>query len=149
LFSFGVAFVFAFLSEGLFGSTLGKLLFALGVGRARGGRAGFGRALLRRIFVPVDVLLIGPLLALVTPRHQRLGDFVAGTVVARSPIGPLAPLIALAAFAAIGYAQIAYGGGFSSAIGVSAEAAAYLQGARPPAPTLVPAAVTVSPRKRG
>lgn len=126
LVSFSGAFALAVVCEGLFGSTLGKLLFSLGVGRSRGGRAGFGRALLRRVLVPVDAVLVGPLLALVTPRHQRLGDLAAGTVVAHSPIGALAPIIALVAFAGIGYAQIAFGGGFGSVVGVSAAATAYL-----------------------
>jgi uncharacterized RDD family membrane protein YckC len=134
LISLGCACVFAFLCEGLFGSTLGKLLFSLGVGLARGGSAGLGRAFARRLLVPVDALLIGPVLALVTPRHQRLGDVVAGTVVARSRIGPLAPVVSLLAFAAIAYAQIVYGGGLSSAIGVAAEGAAFFQGTQQNAP---------------
>lgn len=118
--AFGGALLFSWICEGLFGSTLGKLLFALAVGRVHGGRAGFGRALVRRIFSVIDILLIGPILALVTPNHQRLGDMVTGTVVARTRIGFLAPVIAIAAFVAIGYAQITFGGGLNSAIAVSA-----------------------------
>jgi uncharacterized RDD family membrane protein YckC len=117
---FGGALLFSWICEGLFGSTLGKLLFALAVGRVHGGRAGFGRALVRRVFSVIDILLIGPILALVTPNHQRLGDMVTGTVVARTRIGFLAPVIAIAAFAAIAYAQLTFGGGLNSAIAVSA-----------------------------
>jgi uncharacterized RDD family membrane protein YckC len=118
--AFGGALLFSWICEGLFGSTLGKLLFALAVGRVHGGRAGFGRALVRRVFSVIDILLIGPILALVTPNHQRLGDMVTGTVVARARIGFLAPVIAIAAFVAIAYAQITFGGGLNSAIAVSA-----------------------------
>ena len=118
--SFGGALLLSWLCEGLFGTTLGKLLFALGVGRVRGGRAGFGRALVRRLIAPIDLLLVGPIVALVTPNHQRLGDLATGTVVARARIGFLAPVIAIALFAGIAYAQVTFGGGLTSALAVSA-----------------------------
>lgn len=147
--SFGIAFFFSYLCEAIAGTTLGKLLFALAVRRTRGGWAGFGRVFVRRLFFPIDVLLIGPLLALVTPRRQRLGDFVAGTVVARAGIGWLAPLIAVAALAAIGYAQVLFGGGLTSAIGVVAETSTYLPATiatlRDPAHLLQPSAPAPAP----
>lgn len=119
--SLGVALLFAFLCESIFGTTLGKLLFALHVRRGNGRHAGALRVFVRYLLRPIDLLVIGPLLALVTPRHQRIGDFLAGTVVARSRIGGFAALLGLLALGAIGYAQIMFGGGVVSALGVSAE----------------------------
>jgi uncharacterized RDD family membrane protein YckC len=123
--SLGGAFFITFLCEGLFGTTLGKLVFALHVRRVDGKYAGLNRAFVRMLLRPIDVVAIGPLLALVTPRHQRLGDLFAGTVVGRSRLGVLAPILGVAAFAVLGYAQVTYGGGLASAAGVSAEAAVY------------------------
>lgn len=124
----GIALLFAFVCESLFGTTLGKLLFALHVRRRDGRHAGAARVFVRYLLRPIDVLVVGPLLALVTPRHQRIGDFAAGTVVSRSRIGPFAPVLGLVALAVAGYAQIVYGGGLTSAIGVSAETADYAPG---------------------
>jgi len=123
--SFGGAFVVAFVCEGLFGTTLGKSVFALHVRRADGRHAGVGRVFVRALLRPLDLLLVGPVLAFVTPRHQRLGDFAGGTVVSRSPIGPLASVIALALLGGLAYAEIVLGGGATSALGVSGEAAAF------------------------
>jgi uncharacterized RDD family membrane protein YckC len=123
--AFGVAFAFAFVCEGLFGTTLGKSVFALHVRRADGRHAGVGRVFLRALLRPLDLLVIGPVLAFATPRHQRLGDFAGGTVVSRSPIGPLASVIALALLGGLGYAEVVFGGGVTSALGVSGEAAAF------------------------
>jgi len=119
--SLGGALVFAMLCEGIVGTTLGKALFALHVHRARGGYAGLGRALVRAILRPVDLLLIGPLLAAVTPRHQRLGDFAAGTTVARSPAGFAAPLVAAVLLGGLVYAQFAFGGGLDASFAAVAE----------------------------
>ncbi len=69
--SIGCALLLAFLTEALVGTTIGKLLFALNVRTVRGGWAGFGRVFVRNIMRPIDLLLIGPLLAAVTPKHQR------------------------------------------------------------------------------
>jgi uncharacterized RDD family membrane protein YckC len=123
--SFGVAALVAFLCESLFGTTLGKSIFGLRVSRTQGGVPGVWRVFVRYVLRPVDLLAIGPLLALVTPRHQRLGDFAGGTVVSRGRFAPLASLIALALLAGIAYAQFAFGGGLDSALGVGAEAANY------------------------
>ncbi len=123
--AFGGAFVFAFVCEGLFGTTLGKSVFALHVRRADGRHAGVGRVFVRALLRPLDLLVIGPVLALATPRHQRLGDFAGGTVVSRSPIGPLASIIALALLGGLAYAEVVFGGGLTSALGVSGEAAAF------------------------
>jgi uncharacterized RDD family membrane protein YckC len=126
LLSLGCAVVFAFLCEAIIGTTLGKALFMLHVRRFDGKRAGFGRALPRYLLLPLDLLAIGPILAAVTPKRRRLGDLAGGTVVGRSPIGPLATALAAILLALLAYAQAAYGGGFTSALGVSAETATYL-----------------------
>jgi uncharacterized RDD family membrane protein YckC len=118
--SVAIGLLLAYLCEALTGSTLGKMTFALHTRRADGGHAGGGRVLLRYVLLPLDLLLIGPFLALVTRRHQRLGDILAGTVVSGSRIGFFAPLIGIAILAGLGYAQVAYGGGVSSAIEVAA-----------------------------
>ncbi|MGH7728447.1 MAG: RDD family protein [Vulcanimicrobiaceae bacterium] len=139
--AFAIALIFMWLCETIFGTTLGKLLFGLAIRRSRGGRAGPARVFWRNLLRPVDALVIGPLLALVTPKHQRLGDLLGGTIVVRSPLGPLATLLGLIGFVAIGYAQIAYGGGVVSAAGVAAQAALAIPrlvggggGTNPPSP---------------
>ncbi len=121
----GGAIVFAFLCEAIFGTTLGKLVFALHTRRINGRHAGGVRVLVRYLLRPIDLLLVGPLLALVTPRHQRVGDFLSGTVVSRSRIGGFASLVGIGLLVAIGYAQAVFGGGITSAIGVAAETASF------------------------
>lgn len=108
-------FLYRWLFEGLLGSTLGKLLFNLGVGNIHGGSAGLGRTLIRNVLLPVDLLVIGFLLAAVTPKRRRLGDLAAGTVVANSRIGALAPVLAVIALGVLGYADYKYAGGLSAA----------------------------------
>jgi uncharacterized RDD family membrane protein YckC len=65
------------------GQTPGKRALGLRVVELDGQRAGLGAVLLRNLFRPVDGLGIGLLLVLLTHRHQRLGDLVAGTIVTR------------------------------------------------------------------
>lgn len=119
------ALIFALLCEAIFGTTLGKLVFALHTRRINGRHAGGLRVLVRYLLRPIDLMLVGPLLALVTPRHQRIGDLLSGTVVSRSRIGGFASLLGIALLVAIGYAQAVFGGGITSAIGVTAETASF------------------------
>jgi len=119
----GAALVFALLSEALFGTTIGKLVFALHVRRPDGGHAGVGRAAVRSVLRPIDLVVVGPVLALATPRHQRAGDLAAGTVVSRSSLGALAVPLGVALLALLVWAQFSFGGGLGSALGVSAQAA--------------------------
>jgi uncharacterized RDD family membrane protein YckC len=125
LVALGAALLFSFLCEAIFGTTLGKLVFGLHTRRFDGRHAGVGRTFVRHLLRPLDVLVIGPFLALVTPRHQRAGDLAAGTVVGVSPLGFFAPLIGLALCGGLAYAQITFGGGLTSAIGVAAEIGNY------------------------
>ncbi len=81
------AFVYYWVCEGLWGQTLGKRLCDLRVLRVDGSPIGLGRALVRTLARVVDVLpvfyLVGAVAIWLTPRHQRLGDLAAGTVVVR------------------------------------------------------------------
>jgi uncharacterized RDD family membrane protein YckC len=118
--SFGIAFAFAYLCEAIVGATLGKAVFALHTRHVDGRHAGPIRVLVRYLLRPIDLLLIGPLLALATPRHRTLGDFAAGTIVSRSRIGLFATVIGVLLAGGVAYAQVAYGGGITSALEVVA-----------------------------
>src|SRR2546430_9143585 len=71
--------------EGFFGATLGKRLTGLRVTDLEGRRISWQGSIVRNIARLLDVLpfayLLGGILTLVTRRHQRLGDLLAGTVV--------------------------------------------------------------------
>ncbi len=123
--SLALALLFAFLCEALFGATLGKAIFGLRVRRANGGHAGVARIFVRYLLRPIDVLVVGPILALVTPRHQRIGDFAGGTVVSRYRFGPVASVVGIVLLVAIAYAQGVFGGGFTTLLELGAEAADY------------------------
>jgi hypothetical protein len=58
----------------------------------RGRFVGLGRALVRMLLRPIDLVVIGAILALL-PGHRRIGDLLGGTVVARSPLRGFAPLL--------------------------------------------------------
>jgi uncharacterized RDD family membrane protein YckC len=100
-------FAYLTIAEALFGSTVGKGLFGLGVGRLDGGRLGFARALVRNIFLPLDLAVLGFLVAAVTPSRRRIGDFVAGSVVTNARIGRLA--MVSAALVGLGAAWVLFG----------------------------------------
>jgi uncharacterized RDD family membrane protein YckC len=71
-------------AESLGGATLGKLLFSLEVIGEDGQPISLGRGLLRNLWVLVDSLLFGLVAYLAiqrSPRHQRLGDRHARTLV--------------------------------------------------------------------
>jgi uncharacterized RDD family membrane protein YckC len=87
-----VALVYVWVAEGLFGTTLWKLAFGLQVFPMRGRFVGLGRALVRMLLRPIDLLVIGAILALL-PGHRRLGDLLGGTIVARSRLHGFAPLL--------------------------------------------------------
>ena len=120
------AIVFAMLFEAIFETTIGKALFGLGVRRGNGAHAGPQRIVLRYVLLPVDLVVIGEILALVTRRHQRLGDFAAGTVVARHRSGGFVTAFALVLFAGLVYAQAVAGGGLGSILLVTTEASYFV-----------------------
>jgi len=83
------------------GQTVGKRLLRLRVMDAQGLRLQFSQVVLRNLLRVVDLLpgayLVGGLAALLNTRGQRLGDFVANTIVARHPKIPEPNLDQLAA----------------------------------------------------
>lgn len=87
-----LAVVYVLAAEAAFGTTLGKLALGLHVYAVRGGPVGLGRAFVRMLLRPIDLLVIGGLLALL-PAHRRLGDLLGGTVVARSTLRGFGPVI--------------------------------------------------------
>jgi uncharacterized RDD family membrane protein YckC len=87
-----VALVYVWVSEALLGTTIGKLVFGLHVFPLRERRVGLAHAFVRNLLRPIDLLVIGGILALL-PSHRRLGDLAAATVVARSPMRAYAPLL--------------------------------------------------------
>jgi uncharacterized RDD family membrane protein YckC len=97
--------IYLCLSEAFMGTTLGKALFGLRVTPLRGGRVGIARAVVRNVFLPFDLLVIGFVLAALTPRRRRVGDYIAGTEVINAQSGVLGPAIAMLILAAWGYAE--------------------------------------------
>ncbi|HYZ16554.1 MAG TPA: RDD family protein, partial [Candidatus Acidoferrum sp.] len=87
-----IALLYVWIAEGIAGTTLWKLAFGLHVYALHGRFVGLGRALIRNVLRPIDLLVIGAVLALL-PGHRRLGDLLAGTIVARSPLRGFAPLL--------------------------------------------------------
>jgi uncharacterized RDD family membrane protein YckC len=78
--------------QAVVGCSLGKALFGIRVVRADGNPPGFLRSLIRVAAWPIDglalLLPLGLWLAIVTPGHRRVGDYLAGTyVVERSAVG--------------------------------------------------------------
>jgi uncharacterized RDD family membrane protein YckC len=67
------------------GRTIGKMAAGTKVVRASGAPVGFGSAVVRALFVPVDFFLlgIGVIAMFATRRTQRIGDLAARTVVVR------------------------------------------------------------------
>lgn len=82
--------------EALFGATIGKWLFRLHITDDAGRRASFRQIVLRNITRIVDALpvgyLIGGVVALLSPRRQRLGDHLTHTMVS-SRASLAAPLL--------------------------------------------------------
>lgn len=118
-------FVYLWLSEWWFSSTLGKALFGLSVLNMHGGRVGVVAALLRNLFLPFDLLIVGFVLAVVTHRRRRLGDLIAGTAVINSRLGALSPIIAIVVLGGLGFLDYAYADGWKSAQNVSDNAQLY------------------------
>lgn len=80
-----VWFLYFTILEGTFGATLGKA-GSLRVVRTDGSRCGYGRAAIRVLvgMIECNFWLLGALFIWFTPKHQRLGDLLAGTVVVSS-----------------------------------------------------------------
>ena len=105
-------FLYFWLFEGLVSTTLGKLLFGLGVVRDAGDRPGLGRAFVRNLLRAVDLAGVGFILAALTSRRKRIGDMLGGTMVVSHRMGALAPVVAIVGLGGIGYLAYAYGDAF-------------------------------------
>lgn len=85
LVGFAATTVYAFLLEGLYGYTPGKYLLGLVVVKSDGSNCTIGASILRNLLWLVDSLpafnLIAVAMILLTDENQRVGDFVADTVV--------------------------------------------------------------------
>jgi uncharacterized RDD family membrane protein YckC len=71
--------------EVLFGGTIGKLVVGLRVIRVDGTPVGFGASLIRNIFrFPILFYLVAAIAVWTSPKKQRIGDRVAGTLVVKT-----------------------------------------------------------------
>jgi uncharacterized RDD family membrane protein YckC len=134
--------IYLCLTEAYLGTTLGKALFGLRVAPVGAGRVGIARAIVRNVFLPFDLLLTGFVLATLTPRRRRIGDFIAGTEVINARSGVLGPVVAVVILAGWGYAEYAFADGARMAQTLSNGAQTYgpaLIGGQPtPAPAVTP-----------
>lgn len=85
----GGTFLLLVVVQGLTGWTIGKLITGIRTVREDGRAPGLGKALVRWVLWVVDafpyvVPLLGPIVALTTKGHRRVGDMVAKTFVVRS-----------------------------------------------------------------
>lgn len=102
----GVGLIYFVVIQGRTGATLGKARLGIRVVVADGGVPGMWRAFVRGFLWIIDGLffyLVGLITAIVSKRHQRVGDMVASTYVVRrdaagrpvpvagQPISPAAP----------------------------------------------------------
>jgi uncharacterized RDD family membrane protein YckC len=102
--------VCAVLAQGLTGATPGKAAFGIRVVDSRGGGPGIGRALVRTLLLPVDMIgcglpLVGPITSSASRGHRRVGDMVGQTfVVDRAATGR--PIVVTPSPAAVGAAAV-------------------------------------------
>jgi uncharacterized RDD family membrane protein YckC len=80
---FALGFAYFVVLEAMLGATVGKYLVGVRVRTTAGCRIGWRASLVRNLLRAVDVCFgcIGALLIWTSPRRQRLGDRIAGTVV--------------------------------------------------------------------
>jgi uncharacterized RDD family membrane protein YckC len=142
-------FVYRWLFDGVAGTTLGKQLFGLCVERRGGGSAGLVRAFIRTLVLPLDLAVVGLLLAAVTPERRRIGDFLAGTVVVNSRLGGLAPFVGALALGVAALADYSYAGGLGAAQRLAHDAnqlaPVLINGASPPPVAPVTPPTSTSP----
>lgn len=115
----GIALLYLVIFEAIFGATLGKLAFSLHVYAPGKAMVGIGRAVVRNLLRPVDLLVIGALLALL-PGHRRLGDMLSGTLVARSPLRAFSPLVGWVLIIVLAGVPFLVGGGTVTILAVFA-----------------------------
>lgn len=77
-----------FVCEGMWGKTTGKEVMAVNVRAADGTKCTVSKSLLRNVLRPIDAIgfyLLGFVVAVLSSRNQRIGDKLAGTIVAENP----------------------------------------------------------------
>ena len=90
--------------EGLFGTTLGKLVMNLRVVRVDGSKIDLRKSLIRNLLRLIDaigVYLVGFLVAVFSQKRQRLGDHAAGTIVVQRDAAKAVRVAATVACAAV------------------------------------------------
>jgi uncharacterized RDD family membrane protein YckC len=131
------AIMYFALLEGLFGDTVGKAVVGIRVTDLNGRRASWRAVVIRSVLRVIDYLpgfyLVGALVARFSPRRQRIGDHLAGTLVVpnRAAVGPglnaeqrrrrLAVLLGVMVFFVVGCAAFAYWGRPPIALGEAAR----------------------------
>jgi uncharacterized RDD family membrane protein YckC len=90
-----IGFVYSVGFEWLFEATVGKLVTGIRVVQTDGTKCSLNHALIRNVLRVLDFLpafyVLGIFVALRSDRKQRLGDRIAGTVVARHPVPKPSP----------------------------------------------------------
>jgi uncharacterized RDD family membrane protein YckC len=133
------------LLEGLFGDTIGKAVVGIRVTDLNGRPAGWRAVLIRNVLRLIDYLpgfyLVGALVARFSPRRQRIGDHLAGTLVVptRAAVGlglsaeqrrrRLGVLLGVIVLFVAGCAAFAYWGRPSIALGDAARRGQFPGGA--------------------
>ncbi len=83
-----ILIIYFIITEYLYGQTIGKKLFKLRVVMVDGSKCNAKGAIIRNIGRILDVLLgsylLGMVLIIFTPKKQRIGDLLAGTIVIRA-----------------------------------------------------------------
>jgi uncharacterized RDD family membrane protein YckC len=94
----GLCFAYYVVLEATWGATLGKFATNIRVGRENdGGPIGWSAAIIGNVLRPVDGLvlyLVGFIAICVSPKRQRIGDKVAGTIVVRRAVQAASPTAA-------------------------------------------------------
>ncbi len=88
-----ITFLYFFLQEGAFSTTLGKAIFGLRVVDLNGGRLTWRAALIRNVLLFIDVLfssLVAAISMATSPNRQRVGDRFAHTLVVSAVTAPYA-----------------------------------------------------------
>ena len=88
-----ITFLYFFLQEAAFSTTLGKAIFGLRVVDLNGGRISWRAALIRNVLLFVDALLsllVAAISMAISPNRQRVGDRFAHTLVVSAATAPYA-----------------------------------------------------------
>jgi uncharacterized RDD family membrane protein YckC len=80
--------MYHFVCEAIWGKTTGKEVMAIEVRAEDGAKCGARKSLIRNVIRPIDAIglyLLGFVVAILSPRNQRIGDKLAGTIVTENP----------------------------------------------------------------